>query len=176
MIVPDTSIFSSFAKIGYLDLVRKIFPDEHVIICSATMKELLVSKEKGYEFVYRILKHIAYKDDEMNSNRWLRFRYPDERVSEEINHIYDEYPFLHFGEIEAIAFTKIHNSALLIDDRRAWEVAKELNIEAFTLPAIIQFAKATGIIGIDEIRKIILLLEIKDHYKFKHDIKQKLLE
>lgn len=115
MIVPDTSIFSSLAKIVHLDLLRRVFPDESVIICSATMKELLVSKEKGYEFVDRILDHIAYRADEICGERWLLFRYPDERVSEEINEAYDKYPFLHFGEIEAIAFARIHKSALLID-------------------------------------------------------------
>ncbi len=176
MIVPDTSIFSSFAKIEYLDLVRDIFPDEDVIICSAIMKELMVSKEKGYEFVDRITDHIAYQEDEMTKDKWLLLRYPDERVLGEIDKIFKKYPFLHFGEIEAIAFTKIHNSVLLIDDRRGWSVAMEQNIEAFTLPAIIQYVKVMGINSVEEIQKIIHLLEMKDHYRFKDDVKQKLLE
>jgi len=176
MIVPDTSIFSSFAKIDYLDLIQEIYPDENVIICSAIMKELIVSKEKGYEFVDRIIDHIAYKKDEMTKHKWLLFQYPDVQVTEEIDNIYKKNPFLHFGEIEAIAFTKIHNSVLLIDDRRAWIVARDLNIDAFNLPTMIQFSKDLGIISNEEVRKIIHLLEIRDHYQFKYDVKQNLLE
>ena len=176
MIVPDTSVLSSLAKIRYLQIIRDVFPGKQIVICSATMKELLVSKEKGYEFVDRIIEHIAYKGEELNSSRWLLVRYPDEEVSMGINEAYGKYPYIHFGEIEAIVFSKKNNAALLIDDRRAWAVAKEEGIEAFTLPALIQYAKIIEIIGLEEVRNIVRLLEKKDRYRFKHDVKQMLLE
>jgi len=175
MIVVDTTILSSLAKIKYLHLIKEIFSQEQIIICNAVMKELFVSKEKGYEFVENILKHTAYKTDELNNTRWLLFRNPDERVSKEINNIYEKYPLIHFGELEGIAFAKVYGSGLLIDDRRAYAVAQAENIEAYSLPALIHYARFVKIINIEEVRQIIHLLEIKDHYKLKQDVKQKLL-
>jgi len=176
MIIVDTSILSSLAKIKYLHLIKEIFCKEQIVICSAVKNELLVSKEKGYEFVDRILKHTALKVDELDNTRWLLIRYPDEQVSVEIKDIYDKYPHIHFGEIESIAFAKIHDTALLIDDRRALNVAKKENIQSFTLPAIIHYAKDIEILTVEEISNIIHFLEIKDHYLFKYDVKRTLLE
>jgi len=79
-------------------------------------------------------------------------------------------------EIVSMAFAKQNNATLLIDDRQALQVAKKEKIETYTLPVLIQYCKEEEIININEVKEIIKLLELKDHYKFQQDVKNELLK
>ena len=176
MIIIDTSIISSLAKINKLKMMRSIFEDETILIVNEVVNELLVSKKKGYDFVDRILRVLAYEESELKEEKWILKKYPDDKISKMIDQLYDKYPYIHMCEIVSIAFAKQNNATLLIDDRRALQVTKKENIETYTLPALIQYCKEKEIIKMNEVKEIIKLLELKDHYKFQEDVKDELLE
>ena len=69
MIIVDTSIISSLAKINRLTLLNSIFENELIVIVYEVVNELLVSKEKGYDFVDRILNILVNKESEMKKNK-----------------------------------------------------------------------------------------------------------
>ena len=176
MIIVDTSIISSLAKINKLKMMRSIFEDETILIVNEVVNELLVSKEKGYDFVDRILRVLAYEESELKEEKWILKKYPDDKISKMIDQLYDKYPHIHMCEIVSIAFAKQNNATLLIDDRQALQVAKKEKIETYTLPALVQYSKEIEIIKMNEVKEIIKLLELKDHYKFQHDVKNELLK
>lgn len=176
MIIVDTSIISSLAKINRLKMIKSIFEDETILIVYEVVNELLVSKEKGYDFVDRILKVIAYEESELKEGKWMLKKVPDEKISKMIDQLYEKYPHIHMCEIVSIAFAKQNNATLLIDDRRALQVAKKEKIETYTLPVLIQYCKEIEIIKMNDVKEIIKLLEMKDHYKFQGDVKKELLK
>ena len=176
MIIVDTSIISSLAKINRLNLIKSIFENETILIVYEVVNELLVSKEKGYDFVDRILKVMAYEESELKGGKWILKKYPDEKTSKRIDQLYEKYPHIHMCEIVSIAFAKLNNATLLIDDRQALQVAKKEKIETYTLPALIQYSKEKEYIKMNEVKDIIKLLELKDHYKFQEDVKKELLK
>ena len=176
MIIVDTSIISSLAKINRLTLLNSIFENELIVIVYEVVNELLVSKEKGYDFVDRILNILVNKESEMKKNKWILKKYPDEEISQLIDQLYEKYPHIHMCEIVSIAFAKYNNATLLIDDRCAVQVARKEEIETYTLPTLIQYSKEIGIINQNDVKKIIELLESKDHYKFQKGVKGELLK
>ena len=144
-------------------MIKSIFDDEKILIVYEVVNELLVSKEKGYDFVNKIFKVIAYKESELKKGKWLLKKVPDEKTSKMIDQLYEKYPHIHMCEIVSIAFAKQNNATLLIDERRAMQVAKKENIETYSLPALIQYCKEKEIIKMNEVKEIIKLLELKDH-------------
>lgn len=71
MIIVDTSIISSLAKINRLEMIKSIFEDERILIVYEVINELLVSKEKGYDFVDKILIVMAYEKSELKEGKWI---------------------------------------------------------------------------------------------------------
>ena len=157
-------------------MMRSIFEDETILIVNEVVNELLVSKKKGYDFVDRILRVLAYEESELKEEKWILKKYPDDKISKMIDQLYDKYPYIHMCEIVSIAFAKQNNATLLIDDRRALQVAKKEKIETYTLPALILYSKEIEIIKMNEVKEIIKLLELKDYYKFQKDVKKELLK
>ena len=176
MIIVDTSIISSLAKINKLNMIKSIFKNETIVIVYEVVNELLVSKEKGYDFVDKILNVMASEESELNKGKWILKKYPDEKTSLMIDQLYEIYPHIHMCEIVSIAFAKHNNATLLIDDRQAIQVAKKEKIETYTLPSLIQYCKEIEIIDVDEIKEIIKFLELRDYYKFQEDVKKELLK
>ena len=176
MIIVDTSIISSLAKINRLNILKSIFENETIVIVYDVVNELLVSKGKGYDFVDRILKVMADKESELNKGKWILKKYPDEKTSKMIDQLYEKYPHIHKCEIISIVIAIQNNASLLIDDRRAMQVAKKEKIETYSLASLIQYCKEVEIIKMNEVKEIIKLLELKDHYKFQERIKKELLK
>lgn len=52
----DTDILSMLSKTGRADLLKKLFPDEDLIITFEVYNELLRAKEAGYNFIEDILE------------------------------------------------------------------------------------------------------------------------
>jgi hypothetical protein len=80
---------------------------------------------------------------------------------------------LQSGEIACISYcisNKDQDVVFLVDDRKAYRVALDFDIESYTLPEILLLLKVTNIISIEEIKMIIEELREKDRYLFKEEI------
>jgi predicted nucleic acid-binding protein len=58
MIVSDTNILSTFARVGVLDLIFKLFPRHQVAIPKAVYEEILEAVRRGCVFLHSVLTHI----------------------------------------------------------------------------------------------------------------------
>lgn len=156
MIIIDTGFLSSLFKIGRLELIKKHFGAEHVVIPTAVFEEL--SKT---DFFAELIQFIAVNEDYSDGKHWIQVRNAVVEIEEEK---------LGNGEKEAISLAKRHNALLLIDDRSARSVAKSEGVTTATLPEFLLDCKDAHSLSKEDILTIVRLLEEKDSYKFKREI------
>ena len=162
MILLDTGFLSSLFKINRLELVKKHFEAEYVVIPNAVFEEL--SKT---EFFAELIQFIAVDEYYVDEKRWILVKKAEIEIDEEK---------LGNGEKEAISLAKKHNALLLIDDRSARSVAKREGIMTATLPEFLLDCKDARSLSKDDISIIVELLKEKDFYKFKKDILMRLMD
>ena len=160
MIIVDTGFLSSLFKISRLELVKKHFAVEYVVIPNAVFEEL--SKT---EFFTELIQFIAVNENYLDERHWILVKKAEIEIDEEK---------LGSGEKEAISLAKKHNALLLIDDRTARSVAKSEDVMTATLPEFLLDCKDARSLSKDDILIIIGLLEEKDFYKFKKDVLMRL--
>jgi predicted nucleic acid-binding protein len=160
MIILDTGFLSSLFKVGRLELVKKHFEEEYVVIPNAVFEEL--SKT---EFFTELIQFIAVNEDSLNEKYWIFVKKAEVEIDEEK---------LGNGEKEAISLAKKHNALLLIDDRAARSVAKSEDVMTATLPEFLLDCKDAHSLSKDDVSLIIELLAERDFYKFKNDVLMRL--
>ncbi|MEA2074575.1 MAG: hypothetical protein U9O85_02400 [Euryarchaeota archaeon] len=156
MIIVDTGFLSSLFKVGRLELVKKHFEAEYVVIPNAVFEEL--SKT---EFFAELIQFIAVNEDSLNEKHWILVKKAEVEIDEEK---------LGSGEKDAISLAKKHNALLLIDDRAARSVAKSEDVMTATLPEFLLDCKDAHSLSKGDIPIIVGLLKEKDFYKFKKDV------
>jgi predicted nucleic acid-binding protein len=156
MIIVDTGFLSSLFKINRLELVKKHFEAEYIVMPYAVFEEL--SKT---EFFAELIQFIAVNEDYMGERHWILLKKAEIEIDEEK---------LGMGEKEAISLAKKHNALLLIDDRTARSVAKSEGVMTATLPEFLLDCKDAHSLSKDDISIIIGLLAEKDFYKFRKDV------
>lgn len=163
MIIVDTGFLSSLYKINRLELIRKHFGVDCIVISNATFVEL--SKTK---FFTDLIQHIAIDKELLDEKRWILIKKSDIRIIDER---------LGDGEKEAISIAfaeKRRDVLLLIDDRTARTVAKREGIMTATLPEFLLDCKEAHSLSGWELSVIVDLLEKKDFYKFKRNVLMRL--
>jgi predicted nucleic acid-binding protein len=133
MIIVDTGFLSSLYKINRLELIKKHFKVDYVVISNATFIEL--SKTK---FFTDLMRHIAIDEDLLDEKYWILIKKSDIKISD---------GRLGNGEKEAISIALVENNQdvlLLIDDRTARAVAKREGIMTATLPEFLLDCPDTG--------------------------------
>ena len=127
LIVADTGPILSFARAGYVDLLRDVVGT--LTVPEAVYEEIVVqgAGKPGAEDV----QHAA----------WIR----RERVTERT--FVDQLPAkLHRGEREALALAKECDGAVLVDEREAQRVAQQHGIRHFGSLRVLKEAKDRGLI------------------------------
>ncbi|MCB0518688.1 MAG: DUF3368 domain-containing protein [Lewinellaceae bacterium] len=140
IVVSDTSPISSLIRIGRLDLLKDIF--QKVVIPSEVHKELLEMKNFGWDLSI------------FENADWIETRVPSDTIL--LSQVIVE---LDRGEAEAITLAKeLNANYLLIDERKGWDMAKSLGINAIGLVSVLIQAKTIGYIPLvrpvlDELRE-----------------------
>ena len=158
-IVCDTDFLSSFLKIDSLDLVKRLFKEENLHIPRAVLLELAKTN-----LIIKLL--------ELD---WIK----TEEAKEDLLNIFEdeEIKVLGEGEKECILLCKEkENSILLINDRKAREIAKRKGISTLNTSAFLLLCKIRRIIDKDEIICIMESLKEKDYFEFSEEEKRILLE
>ena len=133
MIIVDTGFLSSLYKINRLELIKKHFKVDYIVISNATFLEL--SKTK---FFTELMRHIAIDEDLLDEKYWILIKKSDIKISDER---------LGNGEKEAISIAlaeKNQDALLLIDDRTARAVAKRDGTMTATPPESLLDSHDTG--------------------------------
>jgi predicted nucleic acid-binding protein len=154
MILVDTNILSSFAKIDRLELLFMVFRQKTLCISPNVFQELKDAKDKRYDFVepifdllqYHKLKLLPMEEDEY----LLMLQLPK---------------YLGKGELDSIAICTRRNYSLLSNERKVIKFCEENGIDHFDLNGILNALWMFDIVSKEEVVLIIKEMEEKDNLK-----------
>lgn len=150
MIVADTNILSTFARVGAIDLLRQLCESDRLHVTPATFNKLRRAVEVGCDFLAPTLGAI-----QAGSGLDLI-----ELRREEILTL-DALPrSLGSGEAESIAVC-LHRpgTRLLTNDKRARNFCREHSIPCLDLPAILRALWVRQVVGKERVRQLVHLIE-----------------
>ncbi len=154
MILVDTNILSTFAKIDRLELLFKVFRQKRLCISPNVFQELKDARDKRYDFVepifdllqYHKLKLLPLEEDEY----MLMLQLPK---------------YLGKGELDSIAICTRRNYSLLSNERKVIKFCEENGIDHFDLNGILNALWMFDIVSKEEVVLIIKEMEEKDNLK-----------
>jgi predicted nucleic acid-binding protein len=150
MIVADTNILSTFARVGAIDLLLRLCKSDQLHVTSATFNELRRAVEVGCDFLASTMETI-----QTGSGLELV-----ELHREEILAANDLPRSLGAGEAESIAVC-LHRpgTRLLTNDKRARNYCREHSIPCLDLPAILRGLWVRQVVSKERVRQILRLIE-----------------
>lgn len=155
----DTSIISSLAKIGRLEMLKE-FSD---VWTTAGVVEEIVDSDIS-----------SVIDPLSNSlNDWVKTSIVVD--IQRIRKIQKDYPSLSYVDSGLIVFCQKNDAVLLTDDRKMLDVAEEeFEIDTYDLCEILLALKNKDVISEKEIAVIIEDLKKKDRYEFSEEDQERL--
>jgi predicted nucleic acid-binding protein len=128
MIVTDTNILSTFARIGRLDLLFAVAETEVLYLSPAVVKEIEIGLRRGRDFLQPIV-------DGLTADAGFQ---PLDLTAEEYD-LADTLPSsLNSGERECIALCAKRNGKLLTNDKRARNYCQDNRIPCLDLKLILR--------------------------------------
>ncbi len=149
----DTDILSMLAKIGRVDLLKKLFPESSLLITFEVYNELLRAKEAGYDYIDDIINHE------------FKVVHLDADLIEEYEQKKDSLKSLHAGELTSILFCKKRGMDFATNDTRAKRFCKENGVEWLDIVDILRLCYLKQVLDRKEIEKVIRDIEETDRTK-----------
>ena len=166
MILIDTCILSSLAKIDRLNLLN-IFSKKHFCyITPAILRELNANKVAGFKFAEKIEELISFRD----AKNKVCILSPESRELEQACALQEMYK-LSLTDCECIVLAKSKNAILLTDDTYLGKVASQEGVKnVYDLKSVLEANIIEGEIeNRKELEEIIESLRQKDYYLFSED-------
>ena len=166
MILIDTCILSSLAKIDRLDLLNIFFKKHFCYITPAILRELNANTIAGFKFALKIEELISFGDVE----NMVCILPPESRELEQAFILQEKYK-LSLTDCECIVLAKSRNTILLTDDTYLGNVASKEGVgDVYDLKSVLEANIIEGEIGNRrELEGIIESLRQKDYYLFSED-------
>lgn len=166
MILVDTCILSSLAKIDRLNLLDILFKKHFCYITPSILRELNANKVAGFKFVEKIEDMVSFTEAE---NR-LCVLLPESKELEQAYRLKDRYK-LSLVDCEYIVLAKSKNAILLTDDAYLARIAfKEGTEKIYDLKSLLEACIIEGNIKHrNELEEIIESLRRKDYYIFSEN-------
>ena len=161
MIILDTDILSMFAKIGKIDLLRRLFSDK-VAITPRIRDEILAPLEYGYTFpleVISVIRTVPLSNEALQEYESL------------ITNL-----SLGKGELEAIAYCKIEKCLFATNDRKAQEIAKNEGVSVISLQAILKALWKKKLKDKGEVRKILEDIKSSDNLYVSRNVEEEIFK
>ena len=152
MVLLDTNILSTFAKVGKLDVLFQLFVKDEIYITENVFFELHKAYEKELDFVEPIIRII----------REGRLKIIN-TSQEELIFALDLPPFLGDGERDSIAICKVRDQVFLTDDLRAYRYARSEGLKVVTLSTLLRTLWKREIFSKDEIKILCQQIMERDH-------------
>lgn len=149
----DTDILSMLGKTGRIDLLRKLFPDEELIITFEVYNELWRAKEAGFVFVDDILKQ-EFKI--LNLHPDLIREYETKQM---------ELRNIHSGELSSILLCKREGMDFATNDIRAKRFCDSIGIVWLDIVDLLRLCFKKNILDKKEIEKLVRDIEKYDRTK-----------
>ena len=161
MIVADTNIISTFARVAALDLARQLLKADRIYVTPATFKELSRAVEAGCNFLVSTLAAIraGRELDLVVLNR------------EEILRLKELPSSLGAGEAESISVC-LHRpgTSLLTNDKRARNYCRERTIPCLDLPTILRGLWKEHVLTKQQARELLRRIETEQGMVVKNRV------
>ena len=166
MILIDTCILSSLAKIDRLSLLDIFFKKHFCYITPAILRELNTNKVAGFKFTLKIDELISFRDVKNK----ICILSPESRELELAWALQETYK-LSLTDCECIVLAKSENTILLTDDICLGKAASQEGVEnVYDLKSMLEANIIEGKIeNRKELEEIIENLKQKDYYLFSED-------
>ena len=163
MILIDTCILSSLAKIERLSLLNIFFKKHYCYITPAILRELNTNKVAGFKFVEKIEELISFGDAK---NKICILSAESKYL--ELAYMLQETYKLSLTDCECIVLAKSKNAILLTDDTYLGKVASGEGVKnVYDLKSVLEANIIEGEIeNRKELEEIIESLRQKDYYLF----------
>jgi len=173
MILLDTCMLSSLAKIDRLSLLDILFRKHFCYITPSILQELNTNKIAGFKFVEKIEEMMSFTD----AKNKICILLPESKELEQAYGLQNTYN-LSLVDCECIVLAKSRNAILLTDDTKLGKVAFEEGIsKVYDLKSLLEANIVEGTInGRKELEEIIDCLRRKDNYLFSESDLDELFE
>ncbi len=159
MIIADTNIISTFARVGALDRLRQLVKAKRLHVTPATFHELRRAVEAGCEFLAPTLATIR-TGTELDLV---------ELRPEEVLAVKDLPASLGAGEAESIAVCANRRSTrLLTNDKRARNFCRERSIPCLDLPEILRAFWVRQVLSKQQVRELLRQIETEEGLVIKN--------
>lgn len=166
MILIDTCILSSLAKINRLNLLDILFKKHLCYITPSILRELNTNKIAGFRFFDKIEEMVSFTDVK-NKICVLSM---ESKELEQAYRLKDRYK-LSLADCECIVLAKSKEAILLTDDTHLGKVASQEGMkQLYDLKSLLEANIIEGKIQHrKELEEIIENLKLKDYYQFSED-------
>ena len=151
MIVLDTSIISTFALIGAMDLLYALFPNDDLGVTPAVYTELVVGAREGRQFLQAAVEQVE-------SGRLKLFALTAEEVMQRLRLPTS----LGSGEAESIVLCQSRRAAFVTNDRRARNFCLSEGIEVFDLIEVLRALWRLDVCTKQQVRQLVADIESKE--------------
>jgi predicted nucleic acid-binding protein len=156
VVLADTNILSTFAKISELPLLIRLFTDEGIGVVPAVYEELHSGMSKGYVALKAALELIQRRQID------LVMPTVDEALEKgALPPSFDE------GERETIAVAKSRDCKILTNERLVKNWCTQAGITYWDLTGILRALWRTNLLTKEQVRRLIVQIERRDRIVFK---------
>ncbi len=152
MILIDTNIISTFAKIERLRLLVRLFGKRELYLSTNVLTEVMNAKVLGFDFVDKILDMVEGKELGVVSPDWKEIIYMLRLPNS-----------LGSGERDSIAICKHRGGVLLSNDIKVTNFCGRNNIGYIDLNGVLRALWSYDVLTKDEVRELIEIMEEKDN-------------
>jgi predicted nucleic acid-binding protein len=157
VVLVDTNILSTFAKINELSLLRRLFVAEGIEVVPAVYEELHQGVSRGYVVLQAALELIQH--------RHIELVVP---TAEEILEKSALPPSFDAGERETIAVAKVRGAGILTNERLVKNWCQQAGIQYWDLPGILRALWRVHLLTKEQVRSLVIQIEAKDRIVFKN--------
>ena len=156
MVLADTNILSTFAKISALPLLMQLFVTEGLGVVPAVYEELHQGVHKGYVVLQAAI--------ELVQHRRIDLVVPN---AEEILGKSALPLSFDAGERETIAVARARGAGILTNERLVKNWCQRAGIQYWDLPGILRAFWRTQVLTQDQVRSLVRQIEAKDRIIFR---------
>ncbi|MCI0693944.1 hypothetical protein L0337_18300 [candidate division KSB1 bacterium] len=157
MIVCDTNILSTFARVGILDLLFKLFPNHEFVIPPAVYKEINEAIQRGMLFLETVQTQV-----DSGQICVLALTSEEEVVRKSLPRSFG------LGEAEGVAICIRQDAVFLSNDKRVRNYCQEHGIAVYDLIRLLRALWENKIVSRHKVHKIVNNIERLEEVVFKN--------
>ena len=157
MVLADTNILSTFAKIDQLVLLLQLFTDDRLGVVPAVYAEFQAGVQRGYTNLQAVIELIQQRRIDL--------------IAPNVHEIFqkDGLPAsFDAGERETITVAKARRYAILTNEVQVKNWCRREQVEYFDLPGILRALWKTNLVQKDQAQSLIDQIEARDRVLFKN--------